>query len=217
MVLANGKLNEENSSKPRTTYESVIPNPDPTLAAEILAAGSTMDLSRDPDDPRRTRVSKVTINGVLHPFGEGDIDRLESLFMAFNSYYHDPSARPPILSGRMRQTIENTVERTAEKGYTVQEYTYLSIDPGDYTIFEYHRLTLPVIKIHTRPEAAWFLGQMGFDSAALGMNMGRLRVMKRTEAGVYPVLLRTKYRSLTDKVKQQEAVDAYRRLIDPTG
>ena len=216
MVLANGKLKEESSSKPRTTYQYVISNPDPTLAAEILAAGSTMDLARDPDDPRRTRVSKVTINGVLHPFGEDDIERLESLFTAFNSYYQDPSICPPILSGRMRQTIENTVERTAEKGYTVQEYTYLSIDPGDYTIFEYYRLTLPVIKIHTRPEAAWFLGQMGFDSAALGINMGRLRVMKRTETGVYPVLLRTKYRSLTDKAKQQEAVDAYRRLIEPT-
>ncbi|KKM71693.1 hypothetical protein LCGC14_1427990, partial [marine sediment metagenome] len=44
-------------------------------------------------------------------------------------------------------------------------------------------------------------------------SLGRMRVMRPTDQGVYPVTIRTKWRALTNKVKQEEVRDAYRRLI----
>ena len=210
MVLTKGKLRVENSSEPINSCESGFSS-DPTLASEMLAAGQTMDLARDPDEPLVTRQSKVSIGGLLFPLTEEDSFQLQCLFTAYEDLYHGVNDWK-ILTGRMRRMILHAAERSA--GKDVLAFTYISLDPQDYTIFSCHLLNdIPVIKIHTRPEACWFLGYMRFTGTALGLNMGRMRVMRPTDKGVYPITLRTKYRALTNKVKEKEAVDAYRRLI----
>ncbi len=214
MVSTKGELRIENSSEPINSCDSGFAS-DPTFASEILAAGQTMDLARDPDEPLVTRQSKVSIGGLLFPLTEEDTFQLQYLFAAYEHLYHGGGAYT-ILTGRMRRMILHAVERSKDRD--VGAFTYISLDPQDYTIFSCHLLNdIPVIKIHTRPEACWFLGVMRFTGTALGLNMGRMRVMRPTDKGVYPITLRTKYRALTNKGKEKEAVDVYRRLIDPTG
>ena len=197
-----------NSSKPIPPYDSGFPD----WAAEYLAASMTMDMTRDPDDPLATRQSKVSINGLLFPLTEEYNQQLQCLFMAYEDLYHGEDDRK-ILTGRMRQMIIHSANRSTDKD--VGAFTYISLDPQDYTIFSCHLLKdVPVFKIHTRPDPCWFLGALRFEGGGLGLNMGRMRVTRnRTPAGGYPTTIRTKYRALTNKVKQEEAVDAYRRLI----
>ena len=215
-----------NSSKPINPSDSGVPD----WAAEYLAASMTMDMTRDPDDPLVTRQSKVSINGLLFPLAEEDENQLIRLFCIYESLFKvarlngnlglggelGPAPSSPLVTGRMRQMILRAEKRS--RGKDVEAFTYISIDPQDYTIFSCHKLKdIPVIKIHTRPDPCWFLGTLRFEGGGLGLNMGRMRVARnRTPAGGYLTTIRTKYRALTNKVKQEEAVDAYRRLIDPT-
>ncbi|KKM66954.1 hypothetical protein LCGC14_1475990 [marine sediment metagenome] len=223
-----------NSSKPIPPSDSGVPD----WAAEYLAASMTMDMTRDPDDPLVTRQSKVSINGLLFPLAEEDENQLIRLFRVYEGLFQvarliasderrhvlpngdlglggDPVPIPNslILTGRMRQMILRAEKRS--RGKDVEAFTYISIDPQDYTIFSCHKLKdIPVIKIHTRPDPCWFLGALRFEGGGLGLNMGRMRVTRnRTPAGGYLTTIRTKYRALTNKVKQEEARDAYQRLI----
>ena len=215
-----------NSSKPIPPSESGVPD----WAAEYLAASLTMDMTRDPDDPLVTRQSKVSINGLLFPLAEEDENQLIRLFRVYEGLFQaarlndnlglggEPVPTPSslILTGRMRQMILRAEKRS--RGKDVEAFNYISLDPQDYTIFSCHKLKdIPVIKIHTRPDPCWFLGALRFEGGGLGLNMGRMRVTRnRTPAGGYLTTIRTKYRALTNKVKQEEAVDAYRRLTNPT-
>ncbi len=201
----------ESNRNPIYSYDSGFSS-DPTLPAEILAAGMTTNLARDPDDPLVTRQSKVAIGGLLFPLKEEYDHQLQHLFIAYEDLYHGEDDRK-ILTGRMRQMILHSVDRAKDKD--VGAFTYISLDPQDYTIFSCHLLKdVPVIKIHTRPEACWFIGVMRFDGSGIGLNMGRMRVERnKTPEGAYHVTIRTKYRALTSKILQEEVRDAYRRLI----
>jgi hypothetical protein len=108
------------------------------------------------------------------------------------------------------------LKRAASRTTENPDFTYISVDPRDYTIFTAPHVELPIISIHTRPERCWFLGIITFEGA-LGLSLGRMRVMRPTDKGMYPVTIRTKWRALTNKVKQEEVRDAYQRLIQPTG
>ncbi len=185
---------------------------------EYLATSEVYDFSQDPDDYRVTRQSKVTIGGLLIPVSPLDYGKLSDLFtlyaMAFQHYRNGGSQSDTPqdlgrLSGTMRALIEKSTNRFEEE---IPEFKYVSIDPRDYTIFTAPNVDVPVVCIHTRPERCWFLGVMRFEGA-LGLSLGRMRVMKPTEAGTFEVKLRTKWRALTNKVKQEEVRDAYQRLI----
>ena len=211
MVSTKGEPRIVNSSEPINSCESGLSDPKDSWAAEYLALAQIYDFAHDPDDPLVTRQSKVSLHGLLFPLKEKYELQLQTLFTAYESLYHG-GPRHEILTGRMQQMILHAAERSKDKD--VGAFTYISLDPQDYTIFSCHLLNdIPVIKIHTRPEACWFLGVMRFTGTALGLNMGRMRVMRPTDKGVYPITLRTKYRALTNKVKEKEAVDVYRRLI----
>ena len=214
MVSTKGELRVVNSSKPINSCESRLSDSKDSWAAEYLALAQIYDFAHDPDDPLVTRQSKVSLYGLLFPLKEKYELQLQTLFTAHESLYH---GGPPheILTGRMQQMILHAAERSKDKD--VGAFTYISLDPQDYTIFSYHKVNVPVVKIHTRPEACWFMGMMRFEGSALGLSMGRMRVERnRTPAGAHLISLRSKYRALTNPAIQQEAVDAYRRLIGPT-
>ena len=183
-------------------------------AKEYLATSEVYDFSQDPDDYRVTRQSKVTIGGLLIPVSPLDYGKLSDLFTLYRdafTYYRNGGTTPYSnrITGTMRALIEKASNRAEE---TVTDFKYISIDPRDYTIFTAPNVDMPVVCIHTRPERCWFLGVMRFEGA-LGLSLGRLRVMKPTDKGVYPITLRTKWRALTNKVKQEEVRDAYQRLV----
>ena len=185
-------------------------------AKEYLAAHQVTDLARDPDDFRVTRQSAVTVNGLLIPVVEDDGHRLNNLMLryqvAFDSFRTMRPA-PAYCSTRLSATMLKMMERSAArlKDKVPVSFTYISIDPRDYTIFTAPGIPVPVVSIHSRPEQCWFLGVLRFEGA-LGLSLGRMRVSRPTEKGVYPVTIRTKWRALTNKVKQEEVRDAYRRL-----
>ncbi len=214
MVSTKGELRVVNSSEPINSCDSGLSDSNDSWAAEYLALSKVYDFAHDPDDPLVTRQSKVRLHGLLFPLNEKYEIQLQNLFAAHDSLYHG-GPRHEILTGRMQQMILHAAERSKDKD--VGEFTYISLDPQDYTIFSCHMVNVPVVKIHTRPEACWFIGMMRFEGTALGLSMGRMRVERnRTPAGAHLISLRSKYRALTNPVIQQEAVDVYRRLIDPT-
>jgi hypothetical protein len=92
----------------------------------------------------------------------------------------------------------------------------MSIEERDYTIFTMHGVEVPIISIHTRPERCKFLGVLRIPGLALGERLGRMRIMRMTDKGVYPITLRTKWRALTNESEKREVRDAYQRLIRPT-
>ena len=189
-----------------------------TWAEEYLAARQVTDLARDPDDFRVTRQSKVAINGLLIPVADTDRQRLNNLWMryqvAFTQYFMG-QLPPPYCTDRLTATMLKMVERSAARAKDIPPFDYVSIDPRDYTIFTAPDIPVPVVSIHTRPERCWFLGVLRFEGA-LGLSLGRMRVSRPTEQGVYPVTIRTNWRALTNKVKQEEVRDAYQRLIRPS-
>ena len=185
-------------------------------AREYLAASQVTDMAKDPDDFRVTRQSKATISGLLMPVSEADRERLEDLFSAYVTafdYYlqgNQGNARQfDRLSVTMRVLLRRAAYRSKAK---VGGFDYVSLDPRDYTLFTCLHVAVPVVCIHTRPERCWFLGILRFEGA-LGLSLGRMRVMRPNDKGMYPVTIRTKWRALTNKVKQEEVRDAYRRLI----
>ena len=183
-------------------------------AREYLAAHQVADLTRDPDDFKVTRQGAVTVNGLLVPVTPGDRARLDLLFTAYKAmfvYCHE-WGEPTRLSAFLTATMQATIKRSADRAKDVPDFNYISIDPRDYTIFTAPHVDVPVVCIHTRPERCWFLGILKFEGA-LGLSLGRMRVMRPTDKGVYPVTIRTKWRALTNKVKQEEVRDAYQRLI----
>ena len=192
-------------------------------ADEYQAASLVTDLARDPDDFRVTRQSKVTIGGLLVPVSKRDGSELATLFVAYErtfnhcqrGVYGDVLEHYGHLS-RLTSTMQAMVERSAARAKEAPDFNYISIDPRDYTIFTAPHVEVPVVSIHTRPERCWFLGVLKFEGA-LGLSLGRMRVMRPTDKGMYPVTIRTKWRALTNKVKQEEVRGAYQRLIRPTG
>ena len=186
-----------------------------TWAEEYLAASQVTDMAKDPDDYRVTRQSEVSIGGLLVPVSLTGEDRatLGVLFRDYHRAYqmhcqglHDTNPR---LTATMRAMMERAVARNDGP---IPGFDYISIDPRDYTIFSSLHVDVPVVCIHTRPERCWFLGILKFESA-LGLSLGRMRVMRPNDKGMYPVTIRTKWRALTNKVKQEEVRDAYRRLL----
>jgi len=190
----------------------------PDWASEYQAAFPVIDLARDPDDFRVTRQSKVTIGGLLVPVTPWDRSRLDKLYElyagAFDYYRrggHDPRGFGG-LTATMQAMIERSAIRARFRDEVLLASEWISIDPRDYTVFEAPQVETPVVCIHTRPERCWFLGILKFESA-LGLSLGRMRVMRPTDKGMYPVKIRTNWRALTNKVKQEEVRDAYQRLI----
>ena len=183
-------------------------------ADEYLAASQVTDMAKDPDDYRVTRQSKVTIGGLLVPVGDTDRRRLTRLFDAYgmaHRLYTKGDFNPS--GGMLTATMHALVKRAASRSNGSPEgWTYISIDPRDYTIYTAPHVDVPIVCIHTRPERCWFLGILRFEGA-LGLSLGRMRVMRPNDKGMYPVTIRTKWRALTNKVKQEEVRDAYRRLI----
>ena len=184
---------------------------------EYLAVSQVADMARDPDDFRVTRQSAVTVSGILVPVGKEDRGRLERLFTLYEGafdYYHrggrDPRGFSDGLTAAMTVLLKRAANRT--KG-DLPGFDYLSIEARDYTLFVAPHVEVPIINIHTRPERCMFLAVLHFPGTALGESLGRMRVMRPTDQGVYPVTIRTKWRALTNKVKQEEVRDAYRRLI----
>ena len=203
---------------PARRLELINKSASPNWAKEYLAAAEVYDFSQDPDDYKVTRQSKATIAGLLIPVSPLDYGKLSDLFTLYTSafqHYHNGGAQadtPPDLSrltGVMRSLIEKSTNRYEEE---ILDFKYISIDPRDYTIFTAPHVDVPVVCIHTRPERCWFLGILKF-AGALGLSLGRMRVMRPDDNGMYPVTIRTKWRALTNKVKQEEVRDAYRRLI----
>ena len=205
-----------------------IPEPSPYVggtnwAAEYLAAAQVTDMAKDPDDYRVTRQSKVTIRGLLVPVGQRattlsydhPLDRLFNLCGVAFEYYRSAAVDPRRFRD-LTATMKAAVKRAAARSAATPDFNYISIDPRDYTIFSAPHVEVPVVCIHTRPERCWFLGVLRFEGA-LGLSLGRMRVMRSTDKGVYPVTIRTKWRALTNKVKQEEVRDAYRRLIQKGG
>ncbi len=187
-------------------------------ADEYLAASQVTDMAKDPDDYRRTVQSAVTMGGLLVPVNYIDRVRLEELFIAYKNifaYYHDGNCAGVGLLGQLTATMKALIERAANRADETPDFNYISLDPRDYTIFNAPHVDVPIVCIHTRPERCWFLGILKFEGA-LGLSLGRMRVMRPNDKGMYPVTIRTKWRALTNKVKQEEVRDAYRRLIDPT-
>ena len=189
-----------------------------TWADEYLAAARVTDLARDPDDFRVTRQSKATIGGLLVPVNKEAGRKLQSLFtafeLAFGLYQRGVfDSRNPRLTATMEATLRRSASHTKDAR---PWFDYISLDPRDYTIFTAPDIPVPVVSIHTRPERCWFLGVLRFEGA-LGLSLGRLRVSRPTEQGVYPVTIRTKWRALTNKRKQEEVRDAYQRLIRGEG
>lgn len=195
---------------------------------EYQAAFQVADLARDPDDFRVTRQSKTTVGGILMPVSIVDRKRLERLFAAYEAafhYYHglpEPIRRlscstNPRGRGMLTAAMEVLLKRAARRTTgPIPGFDYLSIEARDYTIFIAPHVEPPVISIHTRPERCKFLAVLRFPGTALGESLGRMRVMRPTDQGVYPVTIRTKWRALTNKVEQEEVRDAYQRLIHPT-
>lgn len=197
-----------------------IDDPD-AWAREYLAAALVTDMARDPDDYRVTRQSKVTIGGLLVPVSMEDGTMMSNLHRAYEQAFRycryglwgsDQAWALPQLTGAMHKMIKQSATRTSED---VPDFSYISIDPQDYTVFTAPHVELPIISINTRPERCWFLGIIQFEGA-LGLSLGRMRVMRPNDKGMYPVTIRTKWRALTNKVKQEEVRDAYQRLIRPT-
>ena len=188
-------------------------------AEEYLAADQTSDLARDPNDFRVTRQSEVTVNGLLVPVSETDRQRFNNLWLryliAFDCFRKGrpvPTHCTERLTATMVVMLRRAAFRAGKEPRSITQFDYISIDPRDYTIFTAPGVPLPVVSIHTRPERCWFLGYVRFEGA-LGLSLGRMRVSRPTEAGLYPVTIRTKWRALTNKKKQEEVRDAYQRLI----
>ncbi|KKK91260.1 hypothetical protein LCGC14_2714730 [marine sediment metagenome] len=183
-------------------------------AAEYLAASQVTDMAKDPDDYRVTRQSKVTIGGLLVPVGRADTARLNILFQlhvaafAYCRNWGETVSFDSALSATMQTAIKRAAARTQD----TPDFNYISIDPRDYTIFNAPHVEVPIVCIHTRPKRCWFLGVLRF-GGALGLSLGRMRVIRPNENGMYPITIRTKWRALTNRVKQQEVRSAYRRLI----
>ncbi len=191
-------------------------------AKEYQAVSQVADMARDPDDFRVTRQSKVTLSGVLVPVGDRDKRRLAFLFVqyqeAFNWYRTARGHGQRGCGGcsspeceAITSTMEAMLKRGAVGTTETPDFNYISLDPRDYTLFMAPDVPLVVVNIHTRPERCWFLA-VGLPFEALAMNLGRMRVEKPTDQG-YPVTIRTKWRALTNRVKQQEVRSAYQRLI----
>jgi hypothetical protein len=187
---------------------------------EYLSAAKVYDFAQDPDDYKVSRQSKVTVGGVLLPVTEEDRELLGEVFCdqeAAISHYQGrvtfkKTGHP--FTG-LTATMQAMLKRAAHRTKETPDFKHISIDPRDYTIFTTPHVPIPVVSIHTRPERCWFLGILKFEGA-LGLSLGRMRVMRPTDKGVYPVTIRTKWRALTNKTKQEEVRDAYRRLINPT-
>ncbi len=185
-------------------------------AEEYLAASQVTDMARDPDDYRRSVQSAVTVGGLLVSVSATDQRSLEQLFIAYSNlfaYYHSGNCAGVGLMHHLTATMQAALKRSALRAKGVPDsFKHISIDPRDYTILSAPHVDVPIVCIHTRPERCWFLGVLKFDGA-LGLSLGRMRVMRPNEKGMYPVTIRTKWRALTNKVKQEEVRSAYRRLI----
>ena len=185
-----------------------------TWADEYLAATQVFDFAQDPDDYRVTRQSAVSIAGLLVPVAKVDGLRLGNLFVSYEEAFQlNREARDTSGFHNLTATMQVMLRRGAARAKEIPDFNYISIDPRDYSTFSCPDIgDLTVISIHTRPERCWFLGILRFESA-LGLSLGRMRVMRPNDKGMYPVTIRTKWRALTNKVKQEEVRDAYRRLI----
>ena len=188
----------------------------PDWAAEYLAARQVADLARDPDDFRVTRQSAVTVSGLLMSVSVTDDLILGGLFGSYEAVYryYRQGKKVEGVGGfeNLTATMRAMIDRAAWRAKTMPDFNYIPIDPRDYTIFTAPHVDVPVVCVHTRPERCWFLGILKFEGA-LGLSLGRMRVMRPTKQGVYPVTIRTKWRALTNKKKQEEVRDAYRRLL----
>jgi hypothetical protein len=193
----------------------------PEWARRYLAARQTTDLARDPTDPKLTRQSAATIQGVLVPVsGIRDNLPLASLFRLYErglAVAHTLKTKHPLGNGSFKNltsTMIAMIERSAARNINpVPELKYLSLDPRDYTVYDVNHVDVPVISIHTRPERCWFLAVLDVDDDIIGLKLGRMRVGRVSDQGVYPITIRTHYRALTDRKKQEEVRDAYSRLI----
>ena len=185
-----------------------------TWADEYLATLKVTDLAGDPNDFRVTRQSAVTVKGVLLPVSDLDRRRVTNLWLrcqvAFDCL-RKGQPMPAYCTERLTATMQVALKRAATRAKRTPDFEYLSIDPRDYTVFTAPGVPVPVVNIHTRPERCWFLGVLRFEGA-LGLSLGRMKVRRTTDQGVYPVTIRTKWRALTNKVKQEEVRSAYRRL-----
>lgn len=191
-------------------------------AEEFQAAFQVADLAKDPDDFKVTRQSKVTINGLLIPVGEDDRQRLNNLWLRYLITFDCIRKGRPVpthcserLTATMLKMLERSAVRAGKDPRNITQFDYITLDPRDYTIFTAPHVDVPIVCIHTRPERCWFLGIVRFEGA-LGLSLGRMKINRPTDKGVYPVTIRTNWRALTNKQKQEEVRDAYRRLIQPT-
>ena len=189
-------------------------------ADEYLAACQVTDMAKDPDDYRRTVQSAVTVGGVLIPGDEGDRLILEEMFRDYEATFHlyrwglDGHVKSvPNLTAMMKKMIKRSAKAAKDPPL---EFAYISLDPRDYTMFVAPRVESSIIEIHTRPDRCLFLAVLCYDGLAMGETFGRMRVKRPTEQGVYPIEIRTRWRALTNKIKQEKMRHAYQRLINPT-
>ena len=190
----------------------------PDWTDEYQAAFPVIDFAKNPDDFRVTRQSKVTIGGLLVPVSNKDWATLGSLFALYEGAfdYFRRGGKDLRAYYQLTATMQAMLGRAAARSKGEPDFSYISLDPRDYTTYSAPDIgDLTVISIHTRPERCWFLGILKFESA-LGLSLGRMRVMRPTAKGMYPVTIRTNWRALTNNKKQEAVRDAYRRLIGPS-
>lgn len=177
---------------------------------ELLAVSRVTDLSASPDAYRRTVQSQVTISGVLIPLINAT--NLDKMFGVAEDYLCDPNHfNRDLLSATMRTILDRA--RAHNPPPTTLEY--LNISPQDYTIHNAADPPVRVMTIHTRPEQSWFLALMDYQ-LVLGESLGRMRVFRAVEQGghcVYPIVIRTKWRALTNQRVIKRLRDVWQDVV----
>ncbi len=176
---------------------------------ELLAIRGVIDLAANPDAYRRTIQSKATVSGVLVPLVGAP--NLWKLFGVAEAYLQDPNHfNRDLLTGKMRTILD----RVREREQVPTDLEYLTFDPQDYTVYHSIEPACRVICLHTRPERAWFLPVLDY-GLTFGESLGRMRVYyARLESAkrplAHPVVIRTKWRALTDQRVIKELKDVWR-------
>ena len=104
---------------------------------ELLAAAQVVDLARDPADFRVTRQSKVTIGGLLVPVSKGDREGLDRLFARYQTAFERYQTEGYLYSrpNGLTATMDAMMRRCAARAKETPDFSYISIDPRDYTTF----------------------------------------------------------------------------------
>jgi len=169
----------------------------PDYLDELLNAGRVLDLAVNPDASRRTVQSKVSVSGVLVPLYPDSRISLDVTFSAAGGYLRNPTINHHALTGAMRAILD----RVLAHGPPPNTLKYLNFSPQDYTVHNSEDPPARIFNLHTRPCKSWFLALVDYQ-LVLGESLGRMRVFRPVEHGphiAYPVVIRTKWRALTNQ------------------